>query len=89
MRAVVINPETIFYDEPLTNLDRQSQHMAKKIIRDTLRKNVTSIVVSNELKELGSFITKVIILKDRTIYKVGTLKEIKNSNDEYINSLIE
>lgn len=89
VRAVVVNPETVFYDEPISTLDRPSRKTAKKIFQDMRKENVTSIVVTSEIKEFASFIDHIVVLKDKTVYKVGTLDEIKNSKDEYINSLIE
>ncbi|MBU1076783.1 MAG: ATP-binding cassette domain-containing protein [Spirochaetes bacterium] len=89
LRAIVVNPETIFYDEPFIGLDRPSQQIAVKIIQDTIKKKVTSVFVSHEWKCIEKFIDKIVVLRNRTIYKVGTLQQIKNSNDEFINSLIE
>ncbi|MDD5067338.1 MAG: ATP-binding cassette domain-containing protein [bacterium] len=88
LRAILVNPETIFYDEPLANLDKPSRSMIRNIIRDTLKKNITSIVVSHEFDEFKDFVTHVIVLKDRTVYRTGTLDEILNTSDEYIKSLI-
>ena len=89
VRAIVVNPETIFYDEPVANLDRPSQHLMIKVMKETLKNNVTSIIITHEFKEFEELIDKVIVLKDRTIYKVDTLKNIKKSKDEFIKSLIE
>ncbi len=88
LRAQIMQPETIFYDEPLANLDRPSRNLIRKIISETLKKNVTSIIVTHEFKEFESCITKVIVLKDRTIYKIGSLDDIYKSSDPYIQGLI-
>lgn len=89
VRAILVNPETIFYDEPVANLDRPSQQLIVKIIKETRENNVTSVVITHQCKEFESLIDKVIVLKDRSVYKVGSLKEIKECNDKFINSMIE
>ncbi len=89
MRAIIVNPETIFYDEPVANLDKPSQRLILKIMEETLKNNVTSIVITHEFQEFEKLIDKVIVLKDRTVYKVDSFKNIKKSKNEFINSLIE
>lgn len=88
LRALVVTPETVFYDEPLANLDRPSRSLMKDLIRETLKRSVTSVVVTHEFAEFEPFITKVLVLRDRTLYKTGTLQQIRDSEDPYIRSLI-
>jgi len=89
VRAMVVNPETIFYDEPVANLDRPSQHQIIQIMKDTIKNKVTSIVITHEFQEFTDMIDKVIVLKDRTVYKVDTINNIMKSNDSFIKSLIK
>lgn len=88
LRALIMQPETIFYDEPLANLDRPSRNLIKRIISETLKRNVTSILITHEFKDFESLITKVVVLKKGTIYKIDSLDMIMKSNDPYIQGLI-
>ncbi len=89
VRAILVNPETIFYDEPLANLDKPSERLVTKVIKETMKDNMTSVVITHQFKEFEALVDKIIVLKDRTVYKVGSLNEIKNSKDKFINSLLE
>ena len=88
MRALSMEPETIFADEPIANLDITSQDKIINIIREQKEKGYTFIIITHELQQFKDIISNVIILKDRSIYKIGTYNDIKETNDEFIQRII-
>lgn len=71
-RALITEPETVFYDEPIANLDKESRDMVLNIISERHKKGVTTIVVAHELEEFEPYFTKFIELRNRTIFKITT-----------------
>jgi ABC-type lipoprotein export system ATPase subunit len=69
-RALIVEPETIFYDEPIANLDKASRDLVLNLINERNKKGVTSIIVAHELEEFEPYWTKFIELKDRTVHKI-------------------
>ncbi len=88
IRAIPTNPRTIFYDEPIANLDVSAQEKIIKIIHDEKTKGVSSIIITHEFKPFRNLVDKIIVLKERSIYKIGPLEYIMTLNDPFINELI-
>ncbi|MCM8818378.1 MAG: ATP-binding cassette domain-containing protein [Candidatus Omnitrophica bacterium] len=90
-RALISNPEIIFYDEPTTGLDPITSQglteLIKKIHNDF---NTTDITVTHDVK-LAKMIGKRLILIDNgKIVESGTYEELKEkSNHPLIRSYIE
>ncbi|MCL4491875.1 MAG: ATP-binding cassette domain-containing protein [Nitrospirae bacterium] len=81
-RALVIGPDTIFFDEPTTGLDPIILHSIHRLIIDThVKYNFTGIIISHEIPEIFDVADKVAMLYQGTIVAAGTPEEIrKNSN---------
>ena len=88
-RAIAIKPEYILYDEPTTGLDPittdKMLNLMKKIRKN---KNLTSIVVTHEMKIVNEFADQVIMLNDGKIIFDGTPEELNFSKDKYIKYFI-
>ncbi len=89
LRAIVMEPETIFYDEPIANLDKPTRHLIIEMMKQQKERGVTSIVVSHLVSEFGKLVDKIIVLKNGTVQDIYTLDEVLKMGDEYIKNLIE
>jgi phospholipid/cholesterol/gamma-HCH transport system ATP-binding protein len=88
-RAISIKPKYLLYDEPTTGLDPINTGKIIKLMNKIKKnKNITSIVVTHELKIVNEFATRIIMLKDSNIVFDGTSKELNSSKDKYIKSFI-
>ena len=87
-RAIAIDPEIILYDEPTTGLDPISTNEINGLIKKVHSDNVTSIIVTHELKTVFDVSNKVIMLYDGQIIFEGTPNELKRSKDKYIRYFI-
>lgn len=93
-RALVIQPDLLLLDEPLTALDRQSREKIRLELREELVKsNKPSIIVTHSLKDAEIMGDRVIILAEGKIIWTGRPDELQAHNgasqvqyitDEYI-----
>lgn len=86
-RTLILKPEVILYDEPTAGLDPITSEEINMLINDVQKKyNTTSIIITHDLtcaKQTGS---RVAMLMDGTFVKVGTFKEVFESDNDEIKS---
>ncbi len=88
-RAIVMDPKVIFYDEPTSGLDPISTGVIDKLIKDLNKAlNITTIVVSHDIKSCFRIADNIIILFYGDIIAEGTVDEIKNSEDPRVKQFI-
>jgi len=88
-RAIVMDPEIIFYDEPTSGLDPISTGVIDKLIKDLNQAlNITSVVVSHDIESCFRIADNIIILFYGDIIAQGTAQEIKNSDDLRVKQFI-
>lgn len=81
-RAIIMDPQIVFYDEPTSGLDPISAGVINELILDLNRKlGVTSVVVSHDIDSALLIADKVIILFAGEIIAMGTPEEIRSSTD--------
>jgi len=84
-RALVGNPEYIFYDEPTTGLDPvTSEQIDNLIIEVEKQLKVTSIVITHDLFSVYRIADKIAMLNDGEKIFDGDLTEFKTSNNPII-----
>ena len=89
-RAIALDPKIVFYDEPGAGLDPITGSMIDQLILDLSRKlNMTSVVVTHEMKSAFRIADQVIMLHKGRVLQVGTAEEIQNSSDAYVRQFIE
>jgi phospholipid/cholesterol/gamma-HCH transport system ATP-binding protein len=88
-RAMAGNPEIMLYDEPTSGLDPLTTGTITRLIMKLQRElNVTSVVVSHDIRSVFRMATKVALLSDRRIVYFGTPEEMTASDDPYIQSFL-
>lgn len=89
-RALITNPDYIFYDEPTTGLDPIMSDSIDDLIKDLTDKlNVTSIVVTHDMYSVKNVANQVAMMHEGKIYFVGTPAELISSNDKIIKEFIQ
>jgi iron(III) transport system ATP-binding protein len=79
-RAIVVEPEVLLLDEPLSNLDAKLRlEMRCEIRRICSTLGITTVYVTHDQKEALSIADKMAILKDGEVHQVGTPSEIYRS----------
>lgn len=76
-RALVITPDVLLMDEPLSNLDAKLRLEMRSVIRHT-QKNVgiTTVYVTHDQEEAMAISDTIAVMKDGVIQHVGTPKDI-------------
>ncbi len=84
-RAMAMDPEIIFYDEPSAGLDPIVAAGIDELIRkmqETFK--LTSVVVTHEMESVKLIADSVCMLKSGQVVGVGTLDELERSDHPYI-----
>ena len=84
-RAVAMEPEIILYDEPTSGLDPIRSTDISLVIKNTQKiMKTTSVVVTHDLKSAEMIADRVAFLYKGTFIKMGTMKELMQSDDSRV-----
>ncbi len=88
-RAIAMDPEVVFYDEPTAGLDPVVCAVVDQLIRDLTKKlNLTSIVVTHNMESVFRIADRVAMIYKGRILEIGTPQEIKFSENEIVQQFI-
>jgi len=89
-RALAVNPDYLFYDEPTTGLDPVMSNQIDALIAEITDKlSATSIVVTHDLFSVYTISHRVAMMHDGQIYFQGTPEELQNSDDPVVREFLE
>jgi spermidine/putrescine ABC transporter ATP-binding subunit len=76
-RALVLNPDILLLDEPLSNLDAKIRVQVRAEIRKLQQElGITTIYVTHDQEEALSLSDRVAVMKDGRVLQVGAPKEL-------------
>jgi phospholipid/cholesterol/gamma-HCH transport system ATP-binding protein len=88
-RGMANDPEIMLYDEPTSGLDPLTTGTITRLIMKLQRElDVTSVVVSHDIRSVFNMATNVAVLHDRRIGFFGTPEEMTGSDDPYIRDFL-
>lgn len=88
-RAIVYQPEIVLYDEPTTGLDPiASDAIDRLMVRVREQLNVTSVVVTHDMRSARRVGSRILMLHNKQIYVTGSPDEIFNSTDPVVAQFI-
>lgn len=88
-RGLVVEPEIMFFDEPVTGLDPMIGHTILELIHECHeRHHFTGVIVTHQLKDVFAVVHEVAMLHEGKIYFHGTPEEIQASGDHVISDFI-
>ena len=89
-RAVAVKPKYILYDEPTTGLDPIMTDSINKLISKLhMLENITSIIVTHEMRTVYDVTDRVLMLDNGKIRFDGKSTEIKESEDLAVKRFIQ
>lgn len=89
-RALITNPDYIFYDEPTTGLDPIMADSIDDLIKELTDKlNVTSVVVTHDMYSVKKVANQVAMIHEGKIHFTGTPAELLSSEDKIIKEFIQ
>ena len=81
-RAIVMDPEMVFYDEPSAGLDPIVVAVVDQLMKDLSHKmGITSIVVTHDMTSAFRIADRMVMLYQGKVIAEGTPKEIRESDD--------
>jgi phospholipid/cholesterol/gamma-HCH transport system ATP-binding protein len=88
-RAMIQEPEIMFYDEPVTGLDPPMTNTVFHLITRTHQESgYTALMVSHDIPEVFRVAHQVAMLHQGGIIAAGTPEEIQNHTDPMVQSFI-
>ena len=88
-RAMIQEPEIMFYDEPVTGLDPPMTNTVFHLITKTHQESgYTAFMVSHDIPEVFNVAHQVAMLHKGRIIAAGTSEEIQNHPDPMVQSFI-
>lgn len=89
-RVLMTNPEIILWDEPTTGLDPVMSSVINELIRRMQREfNVTSLVVTHDMKSALYVGDRIGMLFAGRLIQIGTPEGIRNSADPVVKQFID
>lgn len=87
-RALVLEPQVLFLDEPFAALDAATRLSLLQEIKDILRStNTSTIFVTHDLTEVPCLTDRLVILKEGRIVRSGSFEQIFNVKLKEITSI--
>ncbi len=78
-RAIVLEPQVLLLDEPLSALDRKMRKDMQIELKEMHRKlGITFIYVTHDQEEALTMSDRIVVMKDGTLEQVGTPEDIYN-----------
>jgi len=88
-RGMANDPEIMLYDEPTSGLDPLTTGTITRLIMKLQRElDVTSVVVSHDIRSVFRMATRVALLADHRIKFFGTPEEMSAAEDPYIRDFL-
>ncbi|MBN1526203.1 MAG: ABC transporter ATP-binding protein [Candidatus Omnitrophica bacterium] len=88
-RAIVMDPEIVFYDEPTAGLDPIVAGVIDKLIIDLSKKlNITSVVVTHDMKSVFSIADRIAMLYEGKVLEIGEVERIRSSKNPMVQQFI-
>ena len=89
-RAIALRPKYLLYDEPTTGLDPvTSAVMDELMVRMRDKVGVTGIVITHDMRSAYRVGTRIAMLYEGRVRRVGTVDEIRNTSDPVVRQFIE
>ena len=89
-RAIILKPKYVLYDEPTSGLDPIISDKITKMIEHLTRDfNITSVVISHDLKETFKSADFIAMLYNGKIIEKGKKEDFFNSNNPIVKAFIE
>ena len=77
-QALLHNPSFLVLDEPMSGLDPSSRFQVKKLIKELHMSEITIFFSSHILSDIENLATRIAIIHNGSIMKIGTPNELRD-----------
>jgi phospholipid/cholesterol/gamma-HCH transport system ATP-binding protein len=88
-RALILDPEIIFYDDPTAGLDPiTSRLIVDLILKLNKQLHATTVSITNDMNRAFQMADRIAVLMDQKMVITGSVEETKNFKDKHIQNFI-
>ena len=88
-RAIAIQPDTLFFDEPTTGLDPiMSDVINDLIVRCVKKLGATALTITHDMASARKIADKIAMLYDGKIIWMGTVAELDKTDNPYVRQFV-
>ncbi|MGN1095044.1 MAG: amino acid ABC transporter ATP-binding protein [Eubacteriales bacterium] len=88
-RALMLDPDILFFDEPTSALDPEITGEVLKVIKELASRNMTMVIVTHEMAFAHDVSDKIIFMNDGVVASCGTPDEVfSDKSNERLNSFL-
>ncbi len=88
-RALAMQPQIVFYDEPTAGLDPVMTMTISRLIKKTQEQlGVASLLVTHDMESVFLAADRIAMLHNGKIVQIGTVEEIKHSTNPVVQAFI-
>lgn len=88
-RAIAVDPEIIFFDEPTTGLDPIMSGVINELIREiVVEMGATAMTITHDMSSVRAIADDVAMLHDGVIQWAGPIADLDQSNDPYLDQFV-
>jgi phospholipid/cholesterol/gamma-HCH transport system ATP-binding protein len=89
-RAIVLEPDVVFYDEPTTGLDPIRADLIGELIQTLARNlNITSVVVTHDMPTASKIADRLVMLYDGKVIADGDAQAFANSENDLVRRFVK
>ncbi len=89
-RTIILRPKIVLYDEPTSGLDPIASDLISRVIVKLQKElNITSVVISHDIKESFKIADKIIMLYDKKIKAYADVEFFKTTPDPVIRQFVD
>lgn len=89
-RAIALDPEIVFYDEPSAGLDPITSAVIDDLMNNLARKlNITSVVVTHHMPSAFKIADKIVMLHKGKVIAEGTPEQFKEPDDPVVRQFVQ
>ena len=84
-RALVIGPDVLLMDEPLSNLDAKLRIEMRSAIKEVQNKlGITTVYVTHDQEEAMAVSDRIAVMKDGVIQQIGSPQEVISATLQFL-----
>lgn len=89
-RTLVMNPDIILFDEPMSALDAATRLSLRKVLKDIQKDfGTTMIYITHDQEEAFAMSDRIMVMREANIVQLDTPEEIVNNPaDEYVKEFV-
>ena len=88
IRALMMDPKLLLFDEPTSSLDPQMTYEVLELIKKIAKQGMNMVIVSHELNFVKEVATRIIFIKQGRIEFDGTNEEFFNNKNKNIKEFL-